>query len=273
MQHYAAAKKKLFDRLDKSHFAIVNADDVYGSLMVSETKAKVITYGNAEVLDVNDRDLVFKVQGFSLKGAELSINAESFHVQCLGTFNMYNITASYGVLRELGFSAQAIIKALSGIKGARGRMEIVSGKNKPQVIGIVDYAHTPDALQNVLETLQELAHNKIITVVGVGGDRDRTKRSLMARIAQDNSDYVIFTSDNPRMENPQQIFSDLLAGCDSSKENFEKVQDREVAIKKATQRAEAGDIILVAGKGHEDYQIIGTLKNHFDDVEVLGNFL
>lgn len=273
MERYAVAKKKLFDLLTPQGIAIVNMDSSYGALMVSDSLAKIITYGDSDHYNQIHRDLLFTVSGFGINGTELAINDQNLDVLCVGKFNMYNITASYGVLCALGFLESEVARTLSGIKGARGRMEVVTEKNNPHIMGIVDYAHTPDALENVLHTLRELPHDNIITVVGVGGDRDRTKRPQMAHIAQKNSDRVVFTSDNPRTEDPQQIFHDLISGCDMAVDNFEKIPDRDQAIKQAVALAHAGDIILVAGKGHEDYQIIGTEKNHFDDVIVLKKHL
>ena len=272
IEEYAKAKKKLFDMLDNSAFALVNIDDVYGTTIVADTKARIISYGNQDFENPITRDLVFEITGFGLKGTQIKIENREVEIPFIGVFNMYNIIAAYGALTMLEFNEEEVLDTLTSIKGARGRMEIVNGKREG-VIGIVDYAHTPDALENVLNTLAEVPHNKIITVVGVGGDRDRTKRPQMAKLAQEKSDYVVFTSDNPRTEAPEQIFNDLLAGCDHQIKNFEKIEDRNLAIKKAVSVSSKNDIILVAGKGHEDYQIIGKEKIHFDDKEVLEKFL
>ena len=271
LNDYAQAKQKLFSLLNENSFALVNIDDSYGAMMAEKTPAKIITYGNADYDNPIRRDITFKIRDFSITGTKVLLENNEAQVQLVGTFNMYNTLAVYGALKELGFAVQDIIDVLSQIKGARGRMEIVRGKSG--AIGIVDYAHTPDALQNVLETLNELPHNKIITVVGAGGDRDKAKRPQMARIAQEKSDYVILTSDNPRTEDPQFILKDMEAGCDAYRENYEIIEDREEAIKRAVDISEDKDIILVAGKGHEDYQIIGTTKHHFDDREVLEKYL
>jgi len=270
--HYQNSKKRLFDELENSAFALVNIDDSYGSTMISETQAHIISYGNRAYLNPISRDLTFMVKGFGLTGTEVYFNEILTEVKFVGEFNMYNLIAVYGALLQLGFNMVEIGVALSRIQGARGRMEIVTGE-KEGVIGIVDYAHTPDALENVLATLAELPHNKLITLVGVGGDRDRIKRPLMAKIAQKNSDHVLYTSDNPRTENPEQIFSDLLSGCDVQKKNFEKIEDRELAIKKAVELSGTSDIILIAGKGHEDNKIIGIEKIHFDDKEILNKYI
>ncbi len=271
-EHYTISKKKLFDMLKEESFVLANIDDKHAAKIISDTKAKIITYGDKNFDNPISRNLVFETKGFGLSGTKVLLDNKLANIKFVGKFNMYNILSVYGALIELGFDIDKIIKVLANIKGARGRMEIVTG-NREGVIGIVDYAHTPDALENVLETLVELPHNKIITVVGVGGDRDREKRPQMAHIAQKSSDYVFFTSDNPRTEDLDQIFNDLLTGCDSSINNFEKIEDRESSIKKAVEISNSGDIILIAGKGHEDYQIIGTTKHHFDDVEVLKKYL
>ena len=270
--HYADSKKKLFDLLDDSSFALINIDDSYASLMVSETRARIISYGNRAYQNPINRDISFLIKDFGLTGTRVYFDKLLTEVKFVGEFNMYNLLAVYGVLVQLGFSDNNIDKVISKIRGASGRMEIVTGQ-KEGVVGIVDYAHTPDALKNVLETLKKLPHNRIITVVGVGGDRDRTKRPHMASIAQTSSDYVVFTSDNPRTEDPVQIFSDLLSGCNTEHQNYEKIEKREKAIEKAIELSKDGDIILVAGKGHENYQIIGNEKIHFDDREVLLRYL
>lgn len=269
---YAQAKQKLFGLLDAESFALINIDDKYGAMMSEKTRAKIITYGDAQYNNPIHRDLKFEIINFGISGTEVLLDGNNTNIKFVGKFNMYNILSVYGVLIELGFSFAEILKTLSTIDGARGRMEIVTG-NRESVVGIVDYAHSPDALENVLKTLNELPHNKIITVVGAGGDRDRTKRPQMAQIAQDNSDYTILTADNPRTEDITQILDDMIMGCDTDEDNFEVIPDRESAIKKAVEMSMVDDIILVAGKGHEDYQIIGTTKHHFDDVEVLEKYL
>lgn len=271
-EYYSKSKKKLFDLLDQNSFALVNIDDPYGSMMISDTKAKIITYGDGVFKNPIHRDLLFKIKSFGMNGTEVLLNNNLAKTLFIGTFNMYNLISIYGALQELGFNTDTIIDIFSKIKGARGRMEMVIG-NKEGVIGIVDYAHSPDALENVLKTLFEIPHHNIITVVGAGGDRDHEKRPQMAQIAQNNSDYSILTADNPRTEDLNQILNDMIAGCNANKNNFEIIPDRELAIKKAVEISENDDIILIAGKGHEDYQIIGTTKHHFDDVEVLEKYL
>ncbi|MCD5390247.1 MAG: UDP-N-acetylmuramoyl-L-alanyl-D-glutamate--2,6-diaminopimelate ligase [Candidatus Pacebacteria bacterium] len=269
---YAQAKQKLFSLLNIDSFALINIDDKYAAMMIEKTKAKIITYGDVDFKNPISRDILFKIENFGISGTKVLLDGNNAQVKFVGKFNMYNILSVYGALIELGFNIEEILKTLSDIDGARGRMEIVTG-SREGVVGIVDYAHTSDALENVLKTLNELPHNKIITVVGAGGDRDSGKRPQMAQITQNNSDYTILTADNPRTEDLVQILNDMLAGCDSDKDNFEIISDRELAIKKAVDISTAGDIILVAGKGHEDYQIIGTTKHHFDDVEVLERYL
>ncbi len=272
IEEYASAKKKLFDLLDIDSYALVNIDDSYGATMISDTKAQIISYGDYSYNNPISRDLTFDIVAFGLSGTEILLDGNKVNISLVGRFNMYNIVSVYGTLVELGFESHDIISSLEDIKSPRGRMEIITGEREG-VVAIVDYAHSPDALENVLATLSDLPHNKITTVVGVGGDRDRKKRPEMARIAQEGSDYVFFTSDNPRTEDVDQIFNDLLAGCDKSMYNYEKIIDRENAIKKAIEMSESNDIILVAGKGHEDYQIIGTTKHHFDDREMVKKYL
>lgn len=270
--HYAQSKKRLFDMLSRGSFTLVNIDDPYGVFMVSDTKSKIISYGDKNFSNKITRDLVFDVRGFGITGTQVIFNTHLAEVNFIGTFNMYNLISIYGALIELDFEKDLILDVLSTIKGAPGRMEIITG-NREGVVAIVDYAHSPDALKNVLTTLSDLPHSRIITVVGVGGDRDREKRPQMARIAQEGSSYTIFTSDNPRTEDLNQIFSDLLVGCNKDIHNYKEIRDRESAIKEAINMSNSGDIILVAGKGHEDYQIIGTEKHHFDDKEVVEKYL
>ncbi len=270
--NYAKAKQRLFSILNRDSFAIVNIDDAYGAMMIEKTHAKILTYGNKDKDNPINRDYVFKLINFNMNVTKVYFNDVVMKTSLVGEFNMYNLLASFVTLLELGFGVNEITKVLQEAKGAGGRMELVKGK-KDSVIGIVDYAHTPDALENVLKTLQKLPHKRIITVVGVGGDRDRKKRPLMAKIAQENSSYTIFTSDNPRTEDSKQIFNDLISGCNDFNKNYEKIENREKAIEKAVKLSTQGDIILIAGKGHENYQIIGTKKIHFDDREILEKYL
>lgn len=272
MSHYAKSKKKLFDMLGENSKAIVNIDDSYGAFIVSGTRADIFSYGDKNFNNVISRDYLFDVEGLGLLGTKVLFNELALDLPFIGNFNMYNILAAYVTLEKLGFSVFDIKAVLENVSGAKGRMEVVSGDKKKGVIGIVDYAHTPDALRNVLKTLVDVDHANIISVVGAGGDRDRTKRPLMAKAAQEFSDYVIFTSDNPRTEDPKQILSDMINGLESDRD-FECIQDRSLAIKKATELAQSGDIILIAGKGHEEYQEVMGKKNFFSDQLELKKYL
>lgn len=268
--HYLKSKKRLFDSLSKESFAIINRDDKHSTQMVEDTKATVITYGQGDTY--RDDTISFDIEQTLLTGTKISLNGDICTVPLVGLFNIYNIAAIYGVLQKEGFSVNQILQALGSVTGALGRMQIVTGE-KEGVVGIVDYAHTPDAILNVLETLQRIPHERIITVIGAGGDRDSGKRPKMAHIAQSKSHYTILTSDNPRTENPKDILNDMYSGCNQNLGNVEIIEDRELAIKRACSIAKSSDIILVAGKGHEDYQIIGTTKLFFSDVLVLQKYL
>ena len=273
MEQYALSKQKLFSLVDKEGGqVIVNIDDPYGAMMINNTQVTVTRYGNAGYPNPVLRESTFSIQGIGLSGTRVLLNDTIADVPYIGVFNMYNLLAVYNVLLSYHFSRVDIVKAIEHTTGAKGRMEIVTG-NKEQVIGIVDYAHTPDALENVLKTLQDIPHNKTITVIGAGGDRDRGKRPLMAGIAQTYSNQTILTSDNPRTEKPEDIITDMVLGCDMIQGNVDIILEREDAIKQACSMANPNDIILVAGKGHEDYQIIGTVKYPFSDVEMLKKYL
>lgn len=259
---YRDTKKIFFDELPKSAFAISNVDDKNGQYMLQNSEAKTRYYGVRNMADIHIR-IVEK----QLNGMMLLINQKEVWVQLIGAFNAANIAAVYGATLELGVSEEQALVQLSLLRSVAGRFQSFEADGK---IGVVDYAHTPDALQNVLETLNDLKKNttKIYTVVGCGGDRDKTKRSQMAKIAIENSDFVVLTSDNPRTENPDTILDDMEVGIE---EKFEKqyirIADRAQAIKMACQMAQRGDLILVAGKGHETYQEINGVRNHFDDCE------
>jgi len=264
MEAYAKAKKKFFDMLKPSSVAIVNADDSYAEYMVEETKASIKYYGmtNGE---------------YRISSPELEMTQSSWMIQDtrvvskhIGLFNVYNQTCVYAVLDTLGF--EDADKTLSMIPGIPGRMEMVSSAEKG-ITGIVDYAHTPDALKKVLETISLVPHRKIITIFGCGGDREREKRPQMARIAEELSDIVIVTSDNPRTEDQNQIFSDIEKGFTKSATEHAVITERNEAIKRGVQIAQEGDVILIAGKGHENYQIIGTSRFPFNDKEILQSLL
>lgn len=262
---YIRVKKTLFDTLPSSAFAISNADDKRGNVMLQNTPAKKYFYSLKTVADFKG-----KILDNALTGLQMIVNDKEVHFRLIGEFNAYNLLAVYGAAICLGKGRDEVLTALSLITGAEGRFDyIISSKG---IVGIVDYAHTPDALENVLATIKKLrkGHEQVITVVGCGGDRDKTKRPIMAQAACDLSDKAIFTSDNPRTEDPQQILRDMEEGLNSAaKRKYITISDRREAIKTAVSLANEEDIILVAGKGHEKYQDINGVKNHFDDKEVL----
>ncbi len=264
MNSYAKVKKAFFDGLSADSLVVYNADDSYGEFMVSGTNARKISYGEKA------KDFKLEIKDSKADGLNILINGLKIQSPLVGKFNAYNIYAVFATSVSLGISSSVVVEKIENLYGARGRMEKVIGKNG--IVGIVDYAHTPDALQNVLETINGFKSAKIITVFGAGGDRDKTKRPLMGNIAENLSDIVIVTSDNPRSEEPLSIVNDILAGV-HNKEKIKVVLDRLEAIKTAVSMANNRDIILVAGKGHEDYQDIKGFKSHFDDKEVLSNFL
>ena len=263
---YIKAKKAFFDVLPSSSFAITNVDDKRGLVMVQNTAAKKYSYSLRTMADFKG-----KILENSLTGLVMNVNEQEVHFRLIGEFNAYNLLAVYGAAICLGGEKNAVLQCLSAIDGAEGRFEyLVSPKER--VIGIVDYAHTPDALLNVLATIKKLksGDEKIITVVGCGGDRDKTKRPVMGEVACEHSDKVIFTSDNPRSEDPTQILTDMETGLDTAaKRKYVSIIDRKQAIKTAVSMAQTEDIVLIAGKGHEKYQEINGVKHHFDDKEVL----
>lgn len=263
---YIKAKKGFFDALSSSAFAITNADDKRGNVMLQNTAAKKYSYSLKTMADFKG-----KILENSLTGLVMTVNDQEVHFRLIGEFNAYNLLAVYGAAINLGQDKNAVLQCLSNTTGAEGRFDyIVSPKEK--VIGIVDYAHTPDALLNVLGTIKKLRQGgeQVITVVGCGGDRDKTKRPVMGEVACEYSDKVIFTSDNPRSEDPQEILNDMEATLSSAaKRKYVSIVDRKQAIKTAVNMAGPEDIVLIAGKGHEKYQEIKGVKHHFDDKEVL----
>lgn len=266
---YIKVKKQLFDNLSSTSFAIINIDDKRGEVMVQNTSASIFTYSLKTVASFKG-----KILDNSITGLQMLVNDIEVHFGLIGEFNAYNLLAIYGAAVSLGVKPQEALVALSNISGAAGRFDYVIGENK--VVGIVDYAHTPDALENVLSTIKKLSkgNEQIITVVGCGGDRDKTKRPIMAAIAAKYSNRVILTSDNPRTENATTILNEMEIGLDSAgKRKSITIQDRKEAIKTAVMFATSGDIVLVAGKGHENYQEINGVKYPFDDKEILKEFL
>ncbi|MDW3194618.1 MAG: UDP-N-acetylmuramoyl-L-alanyl-D-glutamate--2,6-diaminopimelate ligase [Cytophagales bacterium] len=267
--NYIAAKKLLFDGLSKRAFALTNVDDKRGMVMLQNTRASKYTYGIKSVADYKG-----KILSDSLQGLQLNLDDREVWCRLIGKFNAYNLLVAYAVAVELGEDADAILAALSSLDSARGRFEQVP--NGQGVTAIVDYAHTPDALENVLNTITGVRtrNETLITVVGCGGDRDKEKRPEMARIATKFSDKVILTSDNPRTEDPELILVDMMQGVPKSEERKTmKVTDRKEAIRVACNLATEQDIILVAGKGHENYQEINGERMPFDDKEILNQIL
>lgn len=263
---YIRVKKSFFDSLPASAFALTNADDRRGLIMLQNTSAKKFVYSLKTVADFKG-----KILDNSLMGLQMTINDTDVHFRLIGAFNAYNLLAVFGTAICLGQDKGEVLEKMSTLEGAEGRFDY-SVSMKDKVIGIVDYAHTPDALLNVLATIKNLrtGDSKIISVVGCGGNRDKTKRPEMASVACEYSDRVIFTSDNPRNEDPVQIIKDMEAGVPvSARKKYISITDRKEAIKTAVAFAAAGDIVLIAGKGHEKYQEINGVKNHFDDKEVL----
>lgn len=266
LENYRNAKKMFFDDLSKNAFAITNADDKNGMIMVQNTKATIKTYSIKRMADFRA-----KILECHFEGMYLEIDGKEVGVQFIGKFNVSNLLAVYGAAVMLGKKPEDILVALSTLKSVNGRLEPI--QSPEGYTAIVDYAHTPDALENVLAAIHEVLDTKgghIITVCGAGGHRDKGKRPLMAQEAVKQSDTVILTSDNPRDEDPQAIINDMLAGLDTKqKKKVLNIVDRKEAIRTAAMMAKKGDVILVAGKGHENYQEINGVKHHFDDHEVI----
>jgi UDP-N-acetylmuramoyl-L-alanyl-D-glutamate--2,6-diaminopimelate ligase len=263
---YIRVKKSWFDELPASAFAISNADDKRGAVMLQNCQAKKQFYSLKTMADFKG-----KILDNSLEGLHMTINDKEVYFRLIGEFNAYNLLAVYGAAVCLGEDKDKVLQVLSSLDGAEGRFDYRISK-QDKITGIVDYAHTPDALLNVLATIKKLrrGHEKIITVVGCGGDRDKTKRPVMAEVACEYSDKVILTSDNPRSEDPLEILKDMEAGLTvTTKKKAISIADRKEAIKTAVSLADKDDIILVAGKGHEKYQDIKGVKYDFDDKQVL----
>ena len=262
-ENYRDAKKAFFDSLPKTAFAITNADDKNGMVMVQNTKATVKTYSTRSLADFKA-----KIIECHFAGMYLDIDGREVGVQFIGKFNVSNLLAVYGAAVMLGKAPEDILLIMSTLKSVSGRLEPI--RSKDGITAIVDYAHTPDALENVLNAIHEVldGKGKVITVCGAGGNRDKGKRPLMAQEAVKQSDRVIITSDNPRFEEPQDIINDMLAGLNAQQmKKVISIADRREAIRTAAMMAEKGDVILIAGKGHEDYQEIKGVKHHFDDRE------
>ena len=265
VENYRDAKKLFFDSLDKDAFAITNADDKNGMYMVQNTRATVKTYSTRTLADFRARIIECHFEGMYL-----DIDGREVGVQFIGKFNVSNLLCVYGAAIMLGQQPEDILVTMSTLKSVNGRLDPIQSPDG--YTAIVDYAHTPDALQNVLAAIHEVLDGKgqVITVCGAGGNRDKGKRPLMAQEAVRQSDRVIITSDNPRFEEPQAIINDMLAGLDAKQmKKVISIVDRREAIRTACMMAQKGDVILIAGKGHEDYQEIQGVKHHFDDHEVV----
>ncbi|MFB9078892.1 UDP-N-acetylmuramoyl-L-alanyl-D-glutamate--2,6-diaminopimelate ligase [Flavobacterium procerum] len=266
---YRDVKKSFFDSLPKTAFALSNIDDKNGTVMLQNTTAKKLTYALKSYADYRAQILESQLSGLLLK-----VNDNEVWVKLIGTFNAYNVLAIYGTAVELGLDGLETLRLLSDLESVSGRFQYIVSEGG--ITAVVDYAHTPDALENVLKTINDIRtkNEQLITVVGCGGNRDKTKRPIMAKIASDLSDKAILTSDNPRNEDPEAILDEMEQGVEP--QNYKKmlrITDRKQAIKTACQLAEAKDIILIAGKGHETYQEINGVRHHFDDMETVKEIL
>ena len=266
---YRDVKKSFFDHLPKSAFALTNIDDKNGLVMLQNTYARKLTYALKSYADYKAQILENQLSGLLLK-----INESEVWVRLIGTFNAYNLLAIYGAAVELGLDKLEVLRFLSELESVSGRFQFIVSDAK--ITAIVDYAHTPDALENVLKTINDIRTNneQLITVVGCGGDRDKTKRPIMAHIATNMSNKVIITSDNPRSEDPIDIIADMEKGVElQNQRKTLSIVDRKQAIKTACQLAGPNDIILIAGKGHETYQEINGVRHDFDDMKIVKELL
>jgi UDP-N-acetylmuramoyl-L-alanyl-D-glutamate--2,6-diaminopimelate ligase len=266
---YRDVKKSFFDSLPKTAFALSNVDDKNGTVMLQNTAARKFTYALKSYADFKAQILESQLSGLLLK-----VNDNEVWVKLIGTFNAYNVLAIYGTAVELGMDSLEALRLLSDLESVSGRFQYIVSEGN--ITAIVDYAHTPDALDNVLKTINDIRtkNEQLITVVGCGGNRDKTKRPIMAKIATDLSDKAILTSDNPRNEDPEVILDEMEKGVEAH--NYKKllrITDRKQAIKTACQLAQPNDIILIAGKGHETYQEINGVRHHFDDMETVKEIL
>lgn len=265
-ENYLKVKKRFFDELPSSAFSLINADDRNGTVMLQNTKAKQVTYAIKTPADFKGKVIENQVTGLMME-----INGVELHSRLIGEFNAYNITAAFAVAALLGADKQEALTILSSLAPPDGRFDQVISESE-KIVGIVDYAHTPDALKNVLQTVRAVRHGneRVTTIVGCGGERDTAKRPVMAEIACKYSDKVVLTSDNPRSEDPAEILNQMNAGVPvTDKKKVLTIMDRREAIKTAVMMAQKGDIILLAGKGHEKYQEVKGVKHPFDDKEVL----
>ncbi|MGY3749704.1 UDP-N-acetylmuramoyl-L-alanyl-D-glutamate--2,6-diaminopimelate ligase [Vagococcus acidifermentans] len=274
MEEYFLAKSLLFSQLGnaygeqgKQKLAVINIDDAYGERLIPLTAANVLTYGCQGRGDIQAQNVVVTNHGTSF---DLLFLGEIYPVtmKMIGDFNVYNILAAFGACYGLGLASEAIIRSIAKIEGVKGRFQLVP--NHRGVTAIVDYAHTPDGLENVLKTINKFAEGAVYCVVGCGGDRDPSKRPVMADVAMTYATHPVFTSDNPRTEDPTEIIKQMTRHLSGNK--YVEIVERREAIEYALSKAEKHDVVLIAGKGHEDYQIIGTTKHHFDDVEIVNDY-
>jgi len=268
-EEYLNAKKMLFDVLGLNSFAIINSDDSSSQKMVQDSKAKIVSYGIADNSDYQIKNIVYDLNGTDFTITNNNIEYK-IHTSLIGTFNAYNATSAFATAHSLGINAQRIVEGIKSSPQVPGRFEVLgSGKKKV----IVDYSHTADSLEKALQAVREIVkdRNQVVTVFGCGGDRDKTKRSIMGKVASDYSDKVFVTSDNPRTENPFEIIEDIKKKI--SKKNYAVEENREEAIKKAIQSSDDDAVILIAGKGHENYQEINGVRNHFSDQEIAVKYL
>jgi len=265
MESYLAAKCMLFSGLRKTSIALVNIDDPYAERIIAENRGTLLTYA----IDNTKADIVAEPKSIGISGSRLALRTPwgrfDVHTHLQGRFNIYNVTAAIGATMARGYAPDAIISAIESFKSVKGRFQKVE-LGQPFAV-LVDYAHTPEALRNILITAREMTDGKVIVVFGAGGDRDNSKRPLMGKAASELADIVIITSDNPRTEEPLKIIAMIEQGMHSDS-NYKKIPDRREAIFEAIRSAEKGDVVLIAGKGHEDYQILGDETIHFDDVEI-----
>ena len=266
---YLNAKKILFDGLSSTSFAIINSDDSNSNKMIKDCKAKIVTYGIADNSDYQIKNI-----NYDLNGTDFTITNQNvdykIHTTLIGTFNAYNAASAFATAHSLGIDANKIVESIKSSPQVPGRFEVLGNRNKKV---IVDYSHTADSLEKALQAIREIVKdkNQVVAVFGCGGDRDKTKRPIMGKIASDLSDKVFVTSDNPRTENPYDIIKDILKGI--SKNNYEIEENREEAIRNAIQRSDDNAVILIAGKGHENYQEINGVRNHFSDQEIALKYL
>lgn len=260
MKSYALAKQKLFYQLKHNGVAIVNADDDYKSFFLVHNNT--ITYG------LNDGDYKISNYQIDIHGSTFSLNEIEYHSKLIGKHNLYNMLTVILVLQTIGFEIEQVKDVVAKLDAPKGRMEMIQYQDN---IVVIDYAHTPDAVKNIISAFQEIDHQRLYTIVGCGGNRDKTKRPIMAKIATDLSDFTIITSDNPRKEDPMDIIGDMVSNLDN--QNYETIENRALAITRGIQMLEKNDILLVLGKGHEEYQIIGDTKIHFSDREIVEDLI